>query len=133
MFKVLLLLVLVPLHIFCAVTDPDALIYNQSIQVTSEVDQYENIKPGSPIYGSVMITHNASSQIDEKSFKLGPKPLKVSLVQSVSMSSDSPVVVSIYRFQLEGMKIGLHNMEPITVNVGGKTFEAPPMTIQVGE
>lgn len=132
-FRVLFLLLLVPLQLISDASDTNVLIYTNTVQVNSEIYQYENINPGIPIQGSVMITHDVNNTVDVNSFKLGDRPLKVDLVQSVPMSSDSKLVVSIYQFQLEGMKAGLYTLAPIEVVVGGKAYLAPPMTIQVGD
>ena len=83
----------------------------------------------SPVTGSVMITHDKTNTVDANSFRLGNKPLKVDFVQSASM--DGNLEVSIYKFQLESMQKGEYTLPPIVVKVGGKDYQAPPITIEV--
>lgn len=109
----------------------NALIPGENVQVSSEINEYENIVPGAPIQGSVMVTHDTSEAVDMNSFRLGDKFLKVTFVQSVPMSSYSNLVISIYRFQLEGMKAGVHILPSINVKVGDKNYLAPPLTIEI--
>jgi hypothetical protein len=103
-----------------------------SVQVTSSLNTYENLVEGSLIEGSVMITHDANQPIDIKSFQLGNRHLAVEFAQSSAISPYSNVVVSIYKFKLPGMKTGTHTLPPISVKVGGKEYQAPPLTVQVG-
>jgi len=113
--------------------DPNIFVYGEGdTQVNSEINVYENLVAGAPIQGSVMITHNKNAVIDANSFRLGDKPLKVTLVQSVSMSSYSSLIVTIYQFQLEGMPQGSYILPSIKVKVDGKEFQAPPLSIQIG-
>lgn len=108
------------------------LIYGEGTTlVTTEIDTYENLAANTPITGSVMITHDQKATIDVSSFRLGNTPLKVNFVQSASMSSYNPLVVTIYKFQLPGMKSGAHTLPPIAVKVGGKEYQALPMTIDI--
>jgi hypothetical protein len=108
------------------------LIYGEGdTQVTSEINKYAQVVEGMPILGSVMITHDAKNLVDNNSFRLGDKPLKVEFVQTIVMSSYSNLVLSIYKFQLAGMKKGVQNLAPIKVKVGGKDYQAPPLTIEI--
>ena len=111
---------------------PNILIYGEGdTQVTSEINEYAQLVEGLPILGSVMITHDVKNSVDINSFRLGDTPLKVEFVQTIAMSSYSNLVLSIYKFQLVGMKKGLHNLPPIKVQVGGKDYQASPLTIQI--
>ncbi len=107
------------------------LLYKDNVQVTSEINQYENIVAGMPIKGSVLITHYASAAIDPNSFKLGDEPLSVEFEQNVQMFSYSDLEITIYRFQLPGKKAGIYNLKPIQVKVNGKIYQAPPLTVEV--
>jgi len=122
---------IVPLYIHAEASQSNVLIYGDGTQVSSEISEYQTLLAGKPIAGSVMVTHNANKKIDVNSFRLGNKPLKVELIQSVPMSSYSSIEVTIYRFQLDGMPKGIHTLQPIKVNVGGKDYQAPPLTIEV--
>ena len=108
------------------------LIYGKGdTQVTSEINQYTNVVAGMPIFGSVMVTHDKANKIDENSFRLGDKPLKVKLIQTIPMSSYSNLEVAVYGFQLQGMDKGIHTLPPIKVKVGGQESQAPPLVIAV--
>ena len=128
----LLLLSISPLQIMAAPSDPDILIYDEgSTQVNTEINQYEKLVAGSPIRGSVFITHNKNTPVDPSSFHLGDKPLPTEFVQSAPMASPSNLEVTIYKFQIDGMKAGMYTLPSIKVKVGNKVYEAQPMTVQV--
>jgi hypothetical protein len=118
------------LHLY-AQEESNVLIYTDPVQISSSINAYENLTAGQPIQGSVMVTHQENNAVDADSFKLGDKPLKVELVQSTPMSSYSHLVVTIYSFQFPGMSQGMYTLDPINVKVGGKVYQAPPLTIQV--
>lgn len=108
------------------------LVYDEgSSEVTSQISEYANITAGKPMQGSIFVTHDASNKVDDASFRLGDKELKVTFVQTAQMSSSSNVVVSIYSFGLPGMPVGVHTMPPINVIVGGKKIQALPLVIEV--
>lgn len=113
-------------------SDSNVLIYTDPVQISSEINAYENIKSGIPIQGSILITHDKNTPIDNNSFKIGNKPLKATFVKTTSMWSGN-LVVSIYSFQLDGMKSGTYTLEPIKATVGGKQYEAPPIIITIGQ
>ncbi len=108
------------------------LIYGEgSTQISSEINQYDSIVANTPIPGSVMVTHDVNADVDINSFRLGNTPLKVTFVQTTPISSYSTLVVSIYQFQLDGMKPGIHTMPPISVRVGNKEYQAASLIIKV--
>jgi hypothetical protein len=112
--------------------ETNILIYGQgSTQVTSEISNYHKAVAGQPIYGLVNITHDENDKIDGKSFRLGTKPLKVELMRSTPISSYAKLVVSSYKFQLEGMPAGVHTLPSIQVSVGGKEYQALPLSVEV--
>ena len=130
--RLLYLFLLLPLPLI-SVDQNNILIWDQgTVQVDSQVNAFENIVADKPIKGSVMITHDASNPIDDKTFRMGDKPLKVEFVQTLSVSSRSKLVLSIYNFTIDGMKNGVYTLPPIKVKIGGKEYEAPPLSIQVG-
>jgi hypothetical protein len=108
-------------------------LVGNKVEVNAEINAYENILAGSPIQGTIMVTHDAKNLVDSNSFTLGHQPLNVQLVKTVSMSSYSNLVVSIYAFQLEGMKAGSYTLPPIKVKVGGQSYQAPPLSLEVSE
>lgn len=128
---VFLMLLLAPLSMLAETGPSNVLIYTDPVQVSSSINAYENLVAGIPIEGTVMVTHQENNPVDPDSFRLGKKTLKVEFVQNVSMSEYSNLVISFYRFKLDGMNKGQYTLEPINVNVGGKNYQAPPLTIQV--
>lgn len=129
MNKILVFFLCFPLWLQAAT---NMLIYNEgNVQISSEIYQYDQVVAGLPIEGSVMITHDTKQTIDPSSFRLGDKRLNVKFVQSVPMSQQDHLVVTIYKFQLQGMKKGNHTLPPIKVKVGGKEYQAPPLMVQV--
>lgn len=121
-----------PLPLSSSAEGANILVYGDTVQVTAEVnDEYGDLRAGAPIRGSVMITHNMDDAIDNDSFLIGDKPLKVEFVKSVRLSSYSNLIISIYHFQLDGMKAGEHVLPSIKVKVGGKNYESLSLTIQV--
>lgn len=129
---VFFLLFSLPLQLFSSTPQPNPLVHGQgTVQITSEVNAYQNLTSGTPIQGSVMVTHDLNQPVDINSFSLGDKPLKVELIQTVPMSSFSPLVVSIYQFKLDGMAQGVQNLPPIKAKVGGKDYQAPPLTLEI--
>jgi hypothetical protein len=109
----------------------NVLVPGENVQVSSEINAYDNIVPGMPIQGSVMVTHDANNAVDMNSFRIGDQPLKVVYVNSVPMSSYNNLVVTIYKFQLDAMPAGMHVLQPIRVKVGGKNYVSPPLTVTV--
>lgn len=112
---------------------PNILVYDEgSVQVNSTVDAYDQLTPGSPIKGSVMITRGPKDRVDAKSFRMGNLPLTVEFIESQPFSSyGSSLVVDIYRFQVKGIEAGSHTLPPITVKIDGRTYSAPPLTVQI--
>ncbi len=126
-----LLILFAPFQLAAADTLSNVLIYTDPVQVTSSINAYENIVAGTPIQGTVMITHDSNAAIDASSFRMGDKPLQVTFVQSVPMSQYSNIVVTIYSFRLDGLEKGSHTLPQINVKVGDKVYQAPPLTVQV--
>jgi hypothetical protein len=78
-----------------------------------------------------LVTHDAKNAIDMSSFRMGSKPLRVTLVQAARMSSLSSIEVAIFSFQLKGLPIGIHPLPPISVKVAGKKVQSLPLVIEV--
>lgn len=110
----------------------DILIHGEgNTEISSSINEYQNIFEGVPIQGTIMVTHDANNKIDPNSFRFGGKPLKVTFLQSASMSSYGGLEVSTYSFELEGMKKGTYTLPPISVTIGGKVYVAQQMTLEV--
>lgn len=126
-----LMALLTPLSLLAETGPSNVLIYTNPVQITASINAYENLVAGVPIEGTVMVTHQESNAVDPDSFRIGSKPLTVEFVQNVSMSEYSNLVITFYRFKLDGMNKGQYTLDPINVKVGGKVYQAPPITIQV--
>lgn len=111
--------------------DNDFVYGDGSTEVTSQINEYEKIRPNKPIQGSIFVTHNAKNTIDVKSFRLGDKPLETNFIQTSQMSSSTNIAVSIYSFQLEGLPLGIHTLPSINVKVGGKNVRSLPLVIEI--
>jgi hypothetical protein len=64
---------------------------------------------------------------------MGNDPLKVEFVKEVDLSSEGKLVITIYQFELPGKKKGNYDLPPISVKVGGKEYQAPPINLSVGD
>lgn len=102
----------------------------QDVVVTSEMN-YTQLFAGSPLTGSITVTHNKNELIDVNSFKLGTKPLKASFIKNVPMSETSPLIVSIYSFEIATLPKGLHVLPEVSVKVGNKTYKSYSTTFEV--
>jgi hypothetical protein len=116
--------------LFSAAQD-NILFYKDQVQVTAEISPYDKIKENYPIPGTLMITHNDNLKVDPSSVRMGKDSLQVKLLKEVPMSSDK-LIISIYEFKIEGKRKGNYTLDPITVKVGGKEYEAPPLIIDIG-
>lgn len=119
---------------FCstAPTQPNVLIYGDgNVQVNSSINQYANVDAGVPLQGSIMITHDSNNPVDKNSFKLGDQPLKTRFLQTTNLSATSNLVVDVYSFEVDNLKKGLNVLPSIKVIVGGKEYQAAPLTIPI--
>lgn len=111
---------------------PNILIYGEgTIQISSSLSDYEDPVANTPLDGLVMVTHDKNQKIDPNSFQIGTKKLPVQFQQSTQMSDTSPIVISIFKFTLDGMVSGNYTLEPISVKVEGKDYQAPPLIIEI--
>lgn len=102
----------------------------QDVKVISEIDQnkaYEN----QHIQGTITVTHNENQKVDTSSFRLENKPLKVDFVREVKISPNNPLIISIYKFEIEPKSKGLQILPEVSVKVGGKLFSSSPSTYEV--
>lgn len=116
MVKYLLPLLLLPLWLW------------GEVKIASEVDN-RSAFTGAPVSGSVNITHPVSESVDESSFQLKGKPLKVTLAHTVAVSSN--IQISFYTFTLPPEEKGLRLLPPVTVVVGGKRYESIASSYEV--
>lgn len=129
---ILFLLLIVSNTLFCNAPQPNVLIYDDgSIQVNTQIDEYEKPIAGKPLKGSVLITHNKKDKIDDQSFLLGNKPLKVQFVNSTPMTSAGNVIVSIYKFQTPDLEEGIQELPSVSVKISGKRYQSPPLSLEI--
>jgi len=98
--------------------------------VTSEMN-YTQLYSGRPLTGSITITHDKNEAVDLNSFKLGTKPLTVSFLNDVQMSNTSPLIVSLYSFEIPTLPKGLHVLPQVFVKVGDKVYKSYSSSFQV--
>lgn len=103
----------------------------QEISMTAEIEKGNHIEY-QPLKGLIAIMHDKNDKVDEKSFRLQDKPLSVEPLQEVAISPSSPIVISFYRFELQGQTRGLHELPAISAKVGQKTLTSVPTTYEVG-
>ncbi len=129
----LLALLLIAGNLPSQIPPPEAnvLVYQENVQISAEIDEYDNLRAGLPLSGSIMVTHDANVPVDQNSFMIGDKSLEVTFVQNVLMSSMSNLQVTIYHFQLGGLSVGQHTLPIIKVKVGGAYYAAPPIILQI--
>jgi hypothetical protein len=130
MLRLFMLLLVAPISIAFA-QNSNVLIYKDPVQVNAEVSPYAVLKEDSPITGTIMITHNTNLKVDEGTIRMGDDPLKVQFVKNVTLSSEGSLIISIYDFEMKGMKKGNYELPPISVKVGGKEYQAPALNITV--
>lgn len=128
MKRILIFLCLVSLPL-CAAEESNVLLYTDPVQVNAEVSTYEALSAGKPITGTIMITHDSNLKVDEKSFQMGKESIQVKAINQVQMSPTSKLVISIYQFELAGKPSGAYDLPPLTVNVGGTVYQAPPFDL----
>ncbi len=118
------------------------LIFVSGVRLPPKIDvsisqeaNYEN----EPIIGAISVFHTKSQLINESSFELDQKSLKVIKEGeehpeqgrfALDESSD-PLVVTKYRFELPPKEKGLYTLNPITVQVGGLQIQSNPLTYEV--
>lgn len=103
----------------------------QELSISAEIEQGNHIEY-QPLRGMVSITHNKDQKVDQASFRIEGKPLKVELIQETSVSPSSPLLVSFFRFTLPGQIRGLHELRAISVQVGNNILTSIPSTYVVG-
>jgi len=102
------------------------------IQVSIQINSFENIAPNMPFQASVMVQHPSTSTVDTSSFTTGGKPLKVQFVRDVTISPYGNIVLSIYNYQIPGMPTGSQVIPPVKVKVAGEYYESLSLSIDIG-
>ncbi|MBA2727502.1 MAG: BatD family protein [Parachlamydiaceae bacterium] len=99
------------------------------IKVTADADGI-NFPENAPIKILVTITHSPQEAIDEKSFKLGGKPIVAKLIDQTKMTAGN-LQLSMYNFELPPQLKGLHLVPEVQVVIAGQTFRTVPTTFEV--
>lgn len=100
----------------------------QDVKVAVDISQ-GTIGVNQPVRGTISITHELNSKIDNASFKIGKDPLAVEFIREVKLVGNN--VLSIYRFESKGMPKGLYVLPAISANVGGAVYKSPLTSYEV--
>lgn len=87
--------------------------------------------PDVPINGLITISHNQNEKIDEAAFQIGNDSLIVEKIKDVKISGSSPILLTIYRFHLEGKKVGVYSLPAISTRVGGVKISSIPSMYEI--
>lgn len=100
------------------------------VEVSAQLDQ-DNISPTLPIHGTISIQHDVDQSIDPSSFFLENAPFHVKHLRDVEIAPDSPLRISLFRFEIEPQPSGLHLLPSISMKVGGKKYTTAATTYEV--
>lgn len=106
------------------------LAFSQDVKVTSNIEDEKGYE-GFPIKGTITITHDRKQEIDISSFKLSGKAIKAVKVKEVPLSADSPLIISIFSFELPAQNRGLYILPPVSVKVGREEYQSISSTYEV--
>jgi len=101
-----------------------------AIDVTASIDGV-SVLEGVPITGTVTVTHTPDQLIDTSTFMIGQAPLSVEKIKDVEVVPGNPVILTIFKFTVDGKPSGLHVLPTISVMVGGKRFSSLASTYDV--
>ena len=96
-------------------------IYSKPVSISAEISQ-EVIGENQPIKGLISITHDREDLVDEESFLLDKEKLKVNFIKDIRFNPSDTTILSLYNFDLKGERAGVHQLKPVSVEVGGKEF-----------
>lgn len=117
------------LFFFCLALAP-TYSWANDVRVSVQVDE-NAIMPDTPIRATMLIQHDKDQVVQSDSFMMNGKPLKAEFVKDVLIAPDSPLRISFYQFEIKGMPSGLQVISPISVKVGGSTYQTPATTYEV--
>lgn len=106
------------------------LIHADDIRVSAQLNENE-IAPNSPVTGVITIQHDVSQSVDLNSVTLEGAPLHIEFLRDVVISPQSPLRISLYRFQLDPQKPGLHILPSITLKIDGTKYSTTALTYEV--
>lgn len=98
--------------------------------VSAEIDLYKALE-SRPLAGTITISHDEKSKIDNTSFQMDGKPLHASFVKSVKISPREPLELSIFTFEIPGKPKGLYVLPPVSVKIDGKSYASTPSSFEV--
>lgn len=93
-----------------------------------------------PFYPKISVSRDDGQEVDVDSFMMDGKPLEVEFVGDSRHSSISIIngrrqeqhlLISIYRFRMEGHKAGLHIIPPVSVMVDGRRYQSPQSAFSI--
>lgn len=101
-----------------------------NVSVASSIDEYEAIE-NQALKGTIAVTHDKKGKVDTNTFLLDQKPLKVDFVKDVTISTNPPLVISYYSFQIPTQPAGLYILPEVSVKVDGKAYTSVMSSYQV--
>lgn len=105
-------------------------LFSGDVQLSVQLDRKENFV-GQPLSGIFNVQHNREDIVDTNSVLLGKESLKVEFVRDVTIDTNSPLVVSFYKFQLPPQEAGTNVLPAISVKVGDEIYKTQPLTYEV--
>lgn len=84
-----------------------------------------------PIPVTITITHKKAEKVSLTSFEMNGKPLEVSFVKDVPMSSSDDTLLSIYQFSLPAQEKGLYILPSIKAKIGDQTYTTETSTYEI--
>lgn len=103
-----------------------------AIDVSSSIDGASNPE-GAPLKGTITVTHNQDETVDPSSFMLGDKPLHAEKVKDVAVDPSSPLLLTIYQFDMDPQTSGVHILPSVSVNVAGKKYSSLMTSYQINK
>lgn len=101
-----------------------------AIDITASIDGTV-VQEGLPIKGTLTITHDKDEAIDENSFLLGTDPLAIEKVKDVEITPHSPIILTIYRFELPTKPVGLYVLPQVSGVIAGKKYRSLATSYEV--
>jgi hypothetical protein len=103
-----------------------------AVQVEASIEGNTAVA-GQPLKGMLTVTHEKKEAVDADSAKMENKPLHLEQLKEVRFSPDSPLILSLYRFELPAQEPGLHLLPAVSLLVGGKEYRSIRSSYEVKE
>jgi hypothetical protein len=106
--------------------------FAQDVKVEATLDS-RTLSEQRTIEGTVSVTHAKNEQVETSSFRMNDKSLPVEWKNDVAFPTEAgkELLISHYGFKMPGLPLGLHELHPISVDVGGTNYQSIPSTFEV--